>query len=115
MTSKGSMSQAERHQVIIATLAESVNNSLVDFAHLPPEQKRSRARELQRDAEMTQAYFRRFPKGKQREAVSLLMQSADGKAQFNRAMDIVGNQLTPSDLVLLGPTIRVWASMIKEK
>ncbi|MBQ9338134.1 MAG: hypothetical protein IJS14_12650 [Lentisphaeria bacterium] len=105
--------QSRRHEVIVESLAESVVRTIEDFSKLPPEAKAARAKLLEEDAERTRKYFRKFPKAKQRQAVALLSRTPGGRAQFNRAVDTVSG-LSPADRQLLGPTVKIWKSMLED-
>ena len=102
-----------RHEVMVESLAGAVIRTIDDFSKLPPEAKAARAKLLEEDAERTRQYFLRFPKSKQREAVNLLSSTPGGRAQISRAIDTVSG-LSPADRQLLGPTIRIWKSMLEE-
>ena len=105
--------KSRRHEVIVESLAGSVIRTIDDFSRLPPEAKAARAKLLEEDAERTRKYFRKFPKSKQRQAVALLSRTPGGRAQFNRAIDTV-SELSPTDRQLLGPTFKIWKSMLEE-
>ena len=105
--------ERRRHEVIVESLAGSVTRAIEDFSKLPPEAKAARAKLLEEDAERTRKYFRKFPKSKQRAALALLSRTPGGRAQFNRAVDTVSG-LSPSDRRMLGPTVKIWKSMLEE-
>ena len=103
-----------RHPVMVEALAESVNRSILDFTRLKPEEKPERAELLRKDAERTLKFFRRFPKEKQRKALAILSNTPGGRAQLNRAIDMSTNDFTPEDRKLLGPTIKIWKTMLED-
>lgn len=102
-----------RHEVIVESLAGAVVRTIDDFSRLPPGAKAARAKLLEEDAERTRKYFLKFPKAKQRQALSLLTGTPGGKAQFNRAVDTVSG-LSPADRQMLGPAVRIWKSILEE-
>ena len=103
----------QRHKIMVEALAGAMNSTLADFAQLPPEQKPERAKLLKEDAERTFAYFRKLPKEKQRRAVGILMNTPEGRAQFNQAVNTTVNVLSPEDRALLGPTIKTWKNLLE--
>ena len=102
-----------RHTLMVEALAGAMDGTLRDFAALPADQKAERARLLQQDAERTFAYFRTLPREKQRRAVGILMNTPEGRAQFNQAVNTATNVLSPADRELLGPTIKTWKTMLE--
>ena len=104
----------KRRAILVESLAEGVNRSLLDFTRLKPEQKPERAELLRKDAEKTLKFFRRFPKEKQRQALNMLANTPGGRAQLNRAIDTTTNDFSPEDRKLLGPTIKIWKSMLED-
>lgn len=104
----------KRHPVIVEALAESVNRTFSDFAGLKPEQKPERAEMLREDALRTLKYFRSFSREQQKKALSLLANTPGGRAQLHRAIDMTANELSPEDRKLLGPTIKIWKTMLED-
>lgn len=102
-----------RHRIMAEALAEAMDSTLQDFARLPQDQKQERAEQLREDAERTLAYFRKLPKDKQRKAVAALMNTEEGRAKFNQAVNTTTNILSPGDRELLGPTIKIWKNMLE--
>ena len=93
--------------------AGAMDSTLQDFAQLPQDQKQERAELLRKDAERTLAYFRKLPQEKQRKAVAVLMNTEEGRAKFNQAVNTTTNILSPGDRELLGPTIKIWKNMLE--
>lgn len=105
----------KRHAAMVDAMAGAVNRTLQEFAALPPEQKRQRARQLQEDAAKTLAYFRKLPREKQEKALALLMSDEGGRAAFDDAVNTAANVLSPQDRELLGPTFKIWKKMLEKK
>ena len=110
----GNIPPEKRHPIIVEALAESVNRTFSDFAKLKPEQKARRAEDMRLDAERTRKYFRSFSKKTQKKALDLLANTPGGRAQLNRAIDTTANVLSPEDRKLLGPTVKIWKSMLED-
>ena len=102
-----------RHRIMVEALAGAMDSTLQDFAQLPQDQKQERAELLRKDAERTLAYFRKLPQEKQRKAVAVLMNTEEGRAKFNQAVNTTTNILSPGDRELLGPTIKIWKNMLE--
>ena len=56
---------------------------------------------------------RKLPQEKQRKAVAVLMNTEEGRAKFNQAVNTTTNILSPGDRELLGPTIKIWKNMLE--
>ena len=102
-----------RHRIMVEALAGAMDSTLQDFAQLTQDQKQERAELLRKDAERTLAYFRKLPQEKQRKAVAVLMNTEEGRAKFNQAVNTTTNILSPGDRELLGPTIKIWKNMLE--
>lgn len=109
------ISSDTRHQVLVESLAESVNDSFSDFAKLPEEQKTARAKLLCEDAVRAKAFYRVLAKDKRREATDRIANTPGGRAQLARTADIIAHELSPRDREMLGPAIRTWQEMLKGK
>ena len=104
-----------RNQVIVETLAESVNRTFADFTKLPSAQKAERAQLLLEDAERTQRFFRGLPRDRQKKALAILADTPGGRAQVDRALNITTREMSPEDLRMLGPTIKIWKNMLEDR
>ena len=109
------ISREVRHQVLVESLAESVNGSFSDFAKLPPEKKAARAKLLCEDAARTKLFCRMTTERKRREALDRIANTPGGRAQLERAADIIANELSPQDREMLGPAIRTWKEILEGK
>lgn len=109
------ISREVRHQVLVESLAESVNQSFSDFAKLPPEKKAARAKLLCEDAARTKLFCRMTTERKRREALDRIANTPGGRAQLERAADIIANELSPQDREMLGPAIRTWKEILEGK
>ena len=90
-----------RHRIMVEALAGAMDSTLQDFAQLPQDQKQERAELLRKDAERTLAYFRKLPQEKQRKAVAVLMNTEEGRAKFNQAVNTTTNRtLDEAEIVL---------------
>ncbi|MCI5779246.1 MAG: hypothetical protein MR051_05470 [Lentisphaeria bacterium] len=105
----------KRNSVIIEALAESVNRTFTEFAQLPPDRKEEQAERMREDAERTLQYFRSFPREKQKMALAILADTPGGRAQIDQAIDTTTNKFSPEDRRLLGPTIKIWKSMLENR
>ena len=102
-----------RHEAIVEAMAESIDLTLQDFARLPADRKAARAELLRQDAERTRKYFRSRSKAMQKKALALLTGTPGGRAQFNNVIDTAATGLSPEDRRLLGPTMKIWKSMLE--
>ena len=105
----------KRNPVIIEALAESVNRTFSDFAKLPPDRKEEQAARMREDAERTLKYFRGVPRETQKKALAILAGTPGGRAQIDRAIDTTTNEFSPEDRRLLGPTIKIWKTMLEDR
>lgn len=105
----------KRQAVMVEALTDTINQTLQNFAALPPELKEDRAKLMMKDAEQTYAYFRRIPREKQEKAISILMNDKDSRAAFDNAINTAANVLSPKDRELLNPTFKTWKKILERR
>ena len=106
--------QERREAVIIEAMATGVNRNLENFRALPDSEKPARAKLLYEDALQTRARFRRLTPDERRRAKELLGSEAGGRAQLDRALNTVLNEMTSDERAMLNPVFNVWKKMLEE-
>lgn len=108
------MEEAKRRQILVRAALDITNQTLKDFAALPPEDKERRASLICEDAERTYELFRSFPPAK-REAILNMVRSPEGKAEFNQVVGAIGSDLSAGDRRMLGPAVSTWQKMLENR
>ncbi|MDD3153400.1 MAG: hypothetical protein PHS41_00925 [Victivallaceae bacterium] len=107
--------QEQRRQMLIRAASSAVCSVMEDFSRLPEKDKDKRASVLQADADSMHRAFRALPPEKRKKALELLQNDPEAKANFDRAIRLSANRLSPADRGRLGPTIALWQKILEDK
>ena len=115
LTTLRELPQSRREEVIIEAMATGINRNLENFRALPDAEKPARAKLLHEDALQTRKFFRNLSPEDRRRARELLGGEAGSRAQVDRAVNMVLNEMTSEERKMLNPVFVVWKSMLEER